>query len=76
MDRFLTFRQVVKEMRSFNWATSFQTWIVTLKDIIREEKVVRFNWATSFQTWIEDEPFTVRLLENGVSIGPRLFRHG
>jgi len=37
-----------------------------------------FNWATSFQTWkcIVNFSKAKSLVVSGVSIGPRLFRHG
>ena len=38
---------------SFNWATSFQTWIGAMLCIRPMRNMKSFNWATSFQTWIE-----------------------
>ena len=39
-------------MMSFNWATSFQTWIHSFSRGKLSVTFVCFNWATSFQTWI------------------------
>ena len=44
---------------SFNWATSFQTWIEVQ---VRPRRIPSkgFNWATSFQTWIDTTTCFVR----------------
>ena len=55
MDSYKTTEKGLKLLESFNWATSFQTWIDKILKIIYFHPTC-FNWATSFQTWIE-RPF-------------------
>ena len=59
----------------FNWATSFQTWILYAASYgCRQHS--GFNWATTFQPWIRREMESVKDPKGKVSIGPRPFRHG
>ena len=51
MDRLLGARKV-ETISRFNWATSFQTWIVPDTALLMRRHQC-FNWATSFQTWID-----------------------
>ena len=60
----------------FNWATSFQTWKLWFIVGVILSRIWCFNWATSFQTWKFDDRGTRMGKDCGVSIGPRLFRHG
>ena len=66
---------LVTALISFNWATSFQTWIgLERQTYFNDHKEFQLGHVFSDMDW--DAVLTVVAILPNVSIGPRLFRHG